>query len=460
VNVVTIVWLVIAATLAQTPAGWDDTYRRGLQLMADGKAVEAIRLFDDVVRRAPTFGSAHAALADAHRVRADELARGVSPPPPASRQALERAAAHYRRAIELQAPERPLAVGHLMQIYGGDRLDQPAEQAGFARQYAALQPDSAIGHATLAQALRRSGQPAAATAALLVARTRVRGSDRLLLATIMVEHAIATTDVPAGDLRQLFDYAGPVLDQAIAAEPADRRRVQTKVALLMLRADRVETDPERRQALRAEADRLAGAGRPAAVPPTPAPGRALEPPPGFGEASSEAAALLAKGQFEKAAAIYGRFVASHPAYPPPHYLRLRARLQAGRRDDLEAALKAARGAIPATADARQMMLVYLWDVATRTTGVAAADSRTLLLEAVQAADAALKLRPDYVETLVYKSLVLRSLAPLEADAARAKALLAEADRLRERAEAVRKKPVFDRVGGRNAGEPGTRAPTP
>jgi len=440
VNVVTVVWLVITATLAQTPAGWDDTYRRGLQLMADGKAAEAIRLFDGVVQRAPAFGSGHAALADAHRVRADELAGGATPPPAAWRQALEAAARHYRRAIELQAPEQPLAVMHLMRIYGEDGLNQAAEQATFARQHVALQPDSAIGHTMLAQALRRSGQPAAATAALLAGRVAVRGSGRLLLATMMVEHGTANTDVPPGDLRQLLDYAAPVLDEAIKESPSDRQRVRTKVALLMLRADRVETDPKRRQALRAEADRLFDAGRSASPAPAAAPASGpLDPPPGYGAASTEAAALMAKGQFVQAAAVYERFVTSHPAYPPAHYQRLGALLAGGRRDGIDAALKAARTAAPATPPARRLMGVYLLDVGTKTKGLAPGDAAVLLAEANRCFDEVLAAQPEAMEALVYKGLVLRALAPLESDPVRAKALVAEADRLRARAEAVRKK---------------------
>jgi hypothetical protein len=52
----------------------------------------------------------------------------------------------------------------------------------------------------------------------------------------------------------------------------------------------------------------------------------------------------------------------------------------------------------------------------------------------------LKLKPDYLDAIVFKSLVLR----LEAtrygkDPARAKALMAEADRLRDRAMELRKR---------------------
>ena len=51
---------------------------------------------------------------------------------------------------------------------------------------------------------------------------------------------------------------------------------------------------------------------------------------------------------------------------------------------------------------------------------------------------ALQIKPDYMEALVYKNLLLRLSANLEKDPARQKALLSEADQLRDKATALRK----------------------
>ena len=71
-------------------------------------------------------------------------------------------------------------------------------------------------------------------------------------------------------------------------------------------------------------------------------------------------------------------------------------------------------------------------------GPAQAGCRELLGEATGSLDAALKMRPDYMEAIVYKSLVLRLQAErVEQDAARIKSLQAEANRLAEQAKKLR-----------------------
>ena len=101
---------------------------------------------------------------------------------------------------------------------------------------------------------------------------------------------------------------------------------------------------------------------------------------------------------------------------------------------MASALDTARALVPTTPEARQKLGVYLYDLVYNDAKIPAEDGRTLLLEAIAAFDQALQARPDHREALVYKSLALRLQATkFEPDAARAKALVAEADRLRARA---------------------------
>ena len=72
-------------------------------------------------------------------------------------------------------------------------------------------------------------------------------------------------------------------------------------------------------------------------------------------------------------------------------------------------------------------------------GVKDADKRTYVQKGLAAIDHAIQLRPDYVEALVYKNLLLRSQALLEKDPARQQALIKQADSLRDKAEEIRKK---------------------
>jgi hypothetical protein len=97
-----------------------------------------------------------------------------------------------------------------------------------------------------------------------------------------------------------------------------------------------------------------------------------------------------------------------------------------------ARLRAAREAMPSTPQAQYALAVHLVDLERRLTKVSPAreSSRTLLGEALTAIDAALKIRPEDYETLVYKALVLKAQSDrVEQDPARKKALSAEADKL-------------------------------
>jgi tetratricopeptide (TPR) repeat protein len=80
-----------------------------------------------------------------------------------------------------------------------------------------------------------------------------------------------------------------------------------------------------------------------------------------------------------------------------------------------------------------------WDQAYRGVGVNDADKRTYVQKGLGAIDTAIKLKPDYVEAIVYKNLLLRSQALLERDPARQQALIKQADTLRDQAEEIRKR---------------------
>ena len=79
-----------------------------------------------------------------------------------------------------------------------------------------------------------------------------------------------------------------------------------------------------------------------------------------------------------------------------------------------------------------------WDQAYRGVGVKDADKRTYVQKGLTAIDHAIQLKPDYVEALVYKNLLLRSQALLERDPAKQQSLIKQADSLRDKAEEIRK----------------------
>lgn len=80
-----------------------------------------------------------------------------------------------------------------------------------------------------------------------------------------------------------------------------------------------------------------------------------------------------------------------------------------------------------------------WDQAYRGVGVKEGDKKAYVQKGLAAVDHAIQLKPDYVEALVYKNLLLRSQALLEKDPSRQQALIKQADSFRDQAEAIRKR---------------------
>jgi hypothetical protein len=140
----------------------------------------------------------------------------------------------------------------------------------------------------------------------------------------------------------------------------------------------------------------------------------------------------------EAEALARSAIAKHPH--PAIVMRVARTLVPNAAGATEARVREVRSLIPATPDALHVFGMYLWSLANDKRAPVTPDVvRRLLGEALPALDAALKLKPDHLEALLYKSVVLRQQAGLESNAARAKALIAEADRLQAQAEKLRKR---------------------
>ena len=93
---------------------------------------------------------------------------------------------------------------------------------------------------------------------------------------------------------------------------------------------------------------------------------------------------------------------------------------------------------PNNPEAFYTIATYYWDEAYRDFKLKEAEKRDFVQKGTAAVDHALQLKPDYVEALVYKGLLLRLQANLEKDPAKQQALLKEATALSEKANAMRK----------------------
>ena len=79
-----------------------------------------------------------------------------------------------------------------------------------------------------------------------------------------------------------------------------------------------------------------------------------------------------------------------------------------------------------------------WDQAYRGAGVRDSEKKSHVELGIVAIDRAIEIRPDYVEAIVYKNLLLRLQANLETNPATQQALIRQADTLRDQAEEIRK----------------------
>jgi len=82
---------------------------------------------------------------------------------------------------------------------------------------------------------------------------------------------------------------------------------------------------------------------------------------------------------------------------------------------------------------------YYWDNAQRNFRLKDAEKKQQADKGLEAVNKALQIKPDYMEALVYKGLLLRVQAALEKDAAKQQALLKEAIALKDQAEDLKKK---------------------
>jgi len=92
---------------------------------------------------------------------------------------------------------------------------------------------------------------------------------------------------------------------------------------------------------------------------------------------------------------------------------------------------------PANPEAFYTIATYFWDKAYRDFKLSNATKHELVVKGLESVERALQLKPDYVEALVYKSLLLRLQANLEPDPGRQQELLREANELRDRAQWLR-----------------------
>jgi len=93
---------------------------------------------------------------------------------------------------------------------------------------------------------------------------------------------------------------------------------------------------------------------------------------------------------------------------------------------------------PNNPEAFYTISTFYWDKAFRDARLKEAEKKEFVLKGIEAVDHAIQIKPDYAEALVYKGLLLRLEANMEKDPAKQKQLLQDADKLRDKANDLRK----------------------
>jgi tetratricopeptide (TPR) repeat protein len=104
------------------------------------------------------------------------------------------------------------------------------------------------------------------------------------------------------------------------------------------------------------------------------------------------------------------------------------------------ALKSRASVEPNNPDAWHTIAAYYWDEVFRDTKLTPAQMKDYAEQGIAADDKALAVNPEYAEAMIYKGILLRfKAAKVVKDPAQQKALLDEADKLREKAVELQKK---------------------
>ena len=94
---------------------------------------------------------------------------------------------------------------------------------------------------------------------------------------------------------------------------------------------------------------------------------------------------------------------------------------------------------PANPEAYYTIATYYWDHAYRDFKLTAVEKREMVLKGLGSVERAIGLKPDYMEALVYKNLLLRLQANLEPDPLKRDQLIREADDTRDYAQQLRRR---------------------
>jgi tetratricopeptide (TPR) repeat protein len=93
---------------------------------------------------------------------------------------------------------------------------------------------------------------------------------------------------------------------------------------------------------------------------------------------------------------------------------------------------------PTNPEAHYRLATYSWDKASRDFRLSDKEKMQIILDGLASVNKALEIKPDYVEAMTYKGLLLRTQALIEKDPAKQQQLIREGTALSDKANAMRK----------------------
>lgn len=146
-----------------------------------------------------------------------------------------------------------------------------------------------------------------------------------------------------------------------------------------------------------------------------------------------------KGQYDEAEALFKKATEIKPDDAGVWVAFAGYLNRQGKFDETMAALEQRTKLEPNNPEAFHSLSPFYQEKVTKDFRLTPAQKKVYVLKGIAADDKALELNPNYVDAMVYKNILLRQQALLEKDPALQKSLIAEADRLRNKAMDMQKK---------------------
>ena len=144
------------------------------------------------------------------------------------------------------------------------------------------------------------------------------------------------------------------------------------------------------------------------------------------------------GAYDEAEKVYQQAKQAKPN-DPSVYMQLAGYYnRQGQFDKTIQALEERAAKEPTNPDAFYTISTYYWDKAYRDFKLKESEKKDFVQKGIEAVDHSLQIKPDYMEALVYKNLLLRLQANMEKDPKQQQALIKQADQLRDKANELRK----------------------